>query len=95
MLDESIKMKFYFFITKLGKIYEKHLSKGFRKLRKAFAFTGASALIFGAGLSHAGDLTILHINDHHSHLKPDSRMSLNLGGKIYKSTLWWNASGCS
>ena len=57
------------------------LSKGFLKIRKAFAFTGASALIFGAGLSHAGDLTILHINDHHSHLKPDSRMSLNLGGK--------------
>ena len=29
----------------------------------------------------AEQLTILHINDHHSHLKPDSRMSLTLGGK--------------
>ena len=57
------------------------LSERLRKLRKAFAFTGAAALILGAGLSHAGDLTILHINDHHSHLKPDSRMSLNLDGK--------------
>ena len=26
----------------------------------------------------AEQLTILHINDHHSHLKPDSRMSLVL-----------------
>ena len=57
------------------------LSERLRKLRKAVAFTGAAALILGAGLSHAGDLTILHINDHHSHLKPDSRMSLNLDGK--------------
>ncbi|MEC7238425.1 MAG: metallophosphoesterase, partial [Pseudomonadota bacterium] len=31
--------------------------------------------------AQAGDLKILHINDHHSHLKPDSRMSLNLDGK--------------
>ena len=29
----------------------------------------------------AEQLTILHINDHHSHLKPDSRMSLVLDGK--------------
>ena len=57
------------------------LSERLRKLRKAFTFTGSAALILGAGLSHAGDLTILHINDHHSHLKPDSRMSLNLDGK--------------
>ena len=57
------------------------LSNGFRKARKVFAYAGASALLLGAGLSHAGDLTILHINDHHSHLKADSRMSLNLGGK--------------
>ena len=57
------------------------LSERLRKLRKAFAFTGVAALLLGAGLSHAGDLTILHINDHHSHLKPDSRMSLNLDGK--------------
>ncbi|MEE2774323.1 MAG: metallophosphoesterase [Pseudomonadota bacterium] len=31
--------------------------------------------------AHANQLTILHINDHHSHLKPDSRMSLKLDGK--------------
>ena len=57
------------------------LSESLRKLRKAFAFTGVAALLLGAGLSHAGDLTILHINDHHSHLKADSRMSLKLAGK--------------
>ena len=35
---------------------------------------------FAATTAQAGDLKILHINDHHSHLKPDSRMSLNLDG---------------
>ena len=35
----------------------------------------------GLGIANAGELTILHINDHHSHLKPDARMSLNLDGK--------------
>ena len=30
---------------------------------------------------NAGELTILHINDHHSHLRADSRMSLNIGGE--------------
>jgi len=58
-----------------------NLSNGFRKAREVFAYAGASALLLGAGLSHAGDLTILHINDHHSHLKADSRMSLKLAGK--------------
>ena len=57
------------------------LSKDFLKVLKVFTYTGAFALLLGAGLSNAGDLKILHINDHHSHLKPDSRMSLNLGGK--------------
>ena len=33
------------------------------------------------GVAQAGELKIVHINDHHSHLKPDGRMSLNLGGK--------------
>ena len=32
------------------------------------------------GAANAGKLTILHINDHHSHLRADSRMSLNIGG---------------
>ncbi len=33
------------------------------------------------GVAKAGELKIVHINDHHSHLKPNGRMSLNLGGK--------------
>ena len=43
----------------------------------------AAALITGfvSGAALAGDLKILHINDHHSHLKPDGRMSLTLDGK--------------
>ena len=43
----------------------------------AFALT----LGIGTGSAQAGDLTILHINDHHSHLKPDGRMSLKLDGQ--------------
>jgi len=42
---------------------------------------GALALVLGAASAHAGDLTILHINDHHSHLTPDGRMSLKLDGQ--------------
>ena len=40
-------------------------------------------IIFLSALSsvNAGELTILHINDHHSHLRADSRMSLNIGGE--------------
>jgi 5'-nucleotidase len=34
-----------------------------------------------ATAAQAGDLKILHINDHHSHLKPDGRMSLKLDGQ--------------
>ena len=33
------------------------------------------------GAVNAGELTILHINDHHSHLRADSRMSLKIGGE--------------
>ena len=33
------------------------------------------------GTAHAADLTILHINDHHSHLTADSRLELVLGGE--------------
>jgi len=36
--------------------------------------------LFMLGAANAGQLTILHINDHHSHLRADSRMSLNIGG---------------
>ena len=38
-----------------------------------------SAAIMG-GVVQANQLTILHINDHHSHLRADGRMSLNIGG---------------
>ena len=37
--------------------------------------------LFMLGAANAGQLTILHINDHHSHLRADSRMSLNIGGE--------------
>ena len=39
-----------------------------------------TTLIMINGLK-AEQITILHINDHHSHLKPDKRMSLILDGK--------------
>ncbi len=45
---------------------------------------GVIATLFATlslGVAKAGELKIVHINDHHSHLKPDGRMSLNLGGK--------------
>jgi 5'-nucleotidase len=39
------------------------------------------ASLFMLGAVSAGELTILHINDHHSHLRADSRMSLKIGGE--------------
>lgn len=47
------------------------------------------ALMFSVSLSgvamaasaHAADITILHVNDHHSHLRANSRMNLDLGGE--------------
>lgn len=62
----------------------KILSKILRTSRKTLRRGAVSAtmlLALGAGSVYAGDLTILHINDHHSHLKPDGRMSLKLDGK--------------
>ncbi len=47
--------------------------------RGGIATAVVAAFVSGAAL--AGELKILHINDHHSHLKPDSRMSLDLAGK--------------
>ncbi len=42
------------------------------------------SLLFSAaltlGIAEANQLTILHINDHHSHLRADGRMSLSIGG---------------
>ena len=41
---------------------------------------GVAGAIGAIGAAHAGDLKILHINDHHSHLKADGRMGLDLAG---------------
>ena len=49
------------------------------KLISFFKFVLASLFMLGA--VNAGELTILHINDHHSHLRADSRMSLKIGGE--------------
>ncbi len=38
------------------------------------------SVILMSGIAQANQLTILHINDHHSHLRADGRMSLNIGG---------------
>ena len=45
------------------------------------AYSAAMILALVGGPAYAGNVTIFHINDHHSHLKPDSRMSLKLDGK--------------
>ena len=49
------------------------------KLLSFFKFVLVSLFMLGA--VNAGELTILHINDHHSHLRADSRMSLKIGGE--------------
>ena len=49
------------------------------KLLSFFKFVLASLFMLGA--VNAGELTILHINDHHSHLRADSRMQLKIGGE--------------
>lgn len=40
-----------------------------------------AGLIGWSTVGSAADLTILHINDHHSHLSPDGRLDLQLGGE--------------
>ena len=40
-----------------------------------------ASLLCTAGQALAGDLTILHINDHHSHLEADGGLDLVLGGE--------------
>ena len=49
-------------------------------LRRSFVAAAVVAACV-ATAAQAGDLKILHINDHHSHLKPDGRMSLKLDGQ--------------
>ena len=61
-------------------ILSKSLRRSGKTLRRG-AVSAAMLLALGVGSAYAGDLTILHINDHHSHLKPDGRMSLKLDGK--------------
>jgi 5'-nucleotidase len=51
-----------------------------RTLRRSLVATAVGATL-ASGAALAGDLKILHINDHHSHLKPDARMSLKLDGQ--------------
>jgi len=68
----------------MGKIMTNILSTGLRmagKTPRRGAVSAAMLLAVGTGSTYAGDLTILHINDHHSQLKPDGRMSLKLDGK--------------
>ena len=48
---------------------------------KLMSWISASIAAIMASSAYAGELTILHINDHHSHLRSDSRMDLNLGGE--------------
>ncbi len=50
-------------------------------LLQRLCIAAAVILAFMSNAALAGDLKILHINDHHSHLKPDGRMSLKLAGK--------------
>jgi len=53
-----------------------------RKMRPNKLFLGVMVILsmffLSFGAINAAELTILHINDHHSHLKPDSQMSLTL-----------------
>ena len=54
------------------------------KMGKMLRQSGLIVTLFAGlsmGAAQAGELKIVHINDHHSHLKPDGRLSLNLGGK--------------
>lgn len=50
-------------------------------LRRASAALAAAGLTLAASASMAADITIVHINDHHSHLRADGRMDLELGGE--------------
>ena len=51
------------------------------RLRRRAGIAAVALAAFVSSAALAGNLKILHINDHHSHLKPDSRMSLDLDGK--------------
>ena len=50
-------------------------------MRLLFFLNCSIIFLFVLSGANAGELTILHINDHHSHLRADSRMSLKIGGE--------------
>lgn len=50
-------------------------------LRRASGALAAAGLALAASASMAADIRIVHINDHHSHLRADGRMDLKLGGE--------------
>ena len=51
------------------------------RLLQRLGIVAAVVAAFVSNAALAGELKILHINDHHSHLKPDGRMNLKLAGK--------------
>lgn len=57
------------------------MNRGKHGLKGLVAAAAATTLLLAAAPAKAVDIKILHINDHHSHLKPDGRMNLILGGK--------------
>ena len=44
-------------------------------------FLTMACAFFAVNTATAGELTILHMNDHHSHLRADTRVDLNLAGE--------------
>ena len=51
-------------------------------MKKLLFFTKLIFLIILTGYAQAYELTILHMNDHHSHLSADTSMDLKLAGKM-------------
>lgn len=50
-------------------------------LRRTATALAAASLLLATSASMAADIRIVHINDHHSHLRADGRMDLTLGGE--------------
>ena len=51
-------------------------------MQKLLFFAKLIFLMILTGLAQAYELTILHLNDHHSHLSADTSMELKLAGKM-------------
>ena len=73
----SIFFLLYFSVSFISYIFA---WKGIRNESIIFLKCSIISLFVLSG-ANAGELTILHINDHHSHLRADSRMSLKIGGE--------------